>query len=131
MRQPHDDREEEHLEAEQRDDEHEETRRLALRGDDQEGDEDPDQGEDDAVEHGVLDHEAGRDGDGLRVLDAPEGGAPEERRRPEWGAACRVVDEEPDGDDGRPDEPGDDAFAEVTRGGGHGRPPCRTVPSLT
>ena len=94
-----------------------------LRRDDQVGDEDADQREDDAVEHRVLHDEAGR---GHRhrggIAQALKRGGAEERGGPERAPARRIVDQEPDRDDGGPDEAGDDTFAHVAGIGGHGPP---------
>ena len=110
---------EEDLEAHQRDEHDQQAARLALRRDDQVGDEHADHREDDAVEHRVLHDEVGRDRHGGGVGHALEGRRAEECRRSERAAPGRVVDQEPHGDDGGSDEPGDDAFADVARFGGH------------
>ena len=125
MGEPDEHREEEDLEAHERDEHDQQAARLALRRDDQVGDEHADHREDDPVEHRVLHDEVGRDRHGGGVGHALEGRRAEEGRRSERAALGRVVDQEPHGDDGGSDEPGDDAFADIARIGGHSSLLCR------
>ena len=120
MREVHHHRQEEHLEAQQHDDEGQEHGGLALRSPDERGDEDADQREDHPVEHGVLHHEVSRHRHRGGIGDALEGGRAQERGRSERAAARGVVDEEPHGDEGGSDETTDDSFSDVTGVGGHG-----------
>ena len=86
-----------------------------LRGHDQGRDEDPDQREDHAVEHGVLRDEARRSSAPRWDRSTPwKVAAPSSDGVRKRAAARRIVDQEPHGDEDGPDEAGDDALAQVT-----------------
>src|SRR5712691_2440218 len=97
--------EEEYLERGEEDDEREDEQRLALRARDQQGADDPEGNERQAVDDGVAEHRWRRRG-------LAEQRGTEEPRRPERLALDRVDREEPERDDGRADEPRDDALAQ-------------------
>ncbi len=127
MSPPRQDGKESNLEGHERDEHQQQPTRLALRRHDEVGDQYAEEREDHAVEHGVLGDQPRRDDDSRRVAHTLERRCAEHGRRAERLPSRRVVDEEPGGDDGRADEAGDDAVAEIPGPGVHVRPPLQSV----